>query len=62
MARGSNKKIPVTWLVDLGNNVPKFEDVFDETTFYWTAFAVVISSFLLAYFVSRRVTLRPVDF
>ena len=56
------KKAKITWIVELGNHLPKFEDVFDEQTFYWTAFVFVISAFIVAYFLSRRFKISSCDF
>lgn len=42
-------------------NTPRFTDIFDEDTFYMTAFLMVIGSILVAFILSRVVTLRPID-
>lgn len=69
MERGASYGVPESgkkgagkvWLKLYNQHMPSFTDVFDEETFYWTALAVVISTILVAYFLSRRITLRPVD-
>ncbi len=52
-----------SWALELVNKVndalPKFTDIFDRDTFYLTAFIFVLSSFALAFLLSRFVTLRP---
>ena len=43
------------------NQVPAFTDVFDEETFYIFAMVFVMGTFLLAFTLSKFVTLKPVD-
>lgn len=39
--------------------IPAFTDIFDEETFYITAFFVVLGSILVAVILSRFVKLKP---
>lgn len=41
--------------------IPKFEDVFDEETFYIFAIIIVVLSIIAAIVASRYITLRDVD-
>lgn len=53
------------WKMDLvrrfNDAIPRFTDIFDEETFYLTAFLFVIGSCLTAFLLSRFITLRPID-
>lgn len=40
---------------------PKFEDVFDEETFYICAIVVVIVTIIIAFILSRYITLKDPD-
>lgn len=40
---------------------PAFTDVFTEETFYVTVVAVVISTFVVVFILSRYITLKEVD-
>ncbi|XP_059480179.1 uncharacterized protein LOC132199467 isoform X2 [Neocloeon triangulifer] len=41
--------------------VPSFTDIFDEDTWYIFVTCFTISTIIIAYFLSRFVTLKPVD-
>lgn len=43
------------------NDIPAFSDVFSEETFYIFAFCFVIGAFVLAFVLSRFITIKPVD-
>lgn len=43
------------------NDIPSFSDVFSEETFYIFAFFFVLGSFILAFVLSRCITIKPVD-
>lgn len=43
------------------NDIPSFTDVFSEESFYIFAFCFVIISFMLAFVLSRCITIKPVD-
>ena len=51
------------WSYELINRVnqavPKFTDVFDEDTFYITAFIVVCATFVAAFAASKYLTIKP---
>lgn len=57
--KGANWKLDLIHKVN--EAVPKFTDVFDEDTFYLTAFLFISATFLLAFILSRFITLRPMD-
>lgn len=42
-------------------SLPAFADIFDEETFYIFAGIVVVSSFALAFLLSRFITLKEAD-
>ncbi|EFN86202.1 hypothetical protein EAI_11290, partial [Harpegnathos saltator] len=49
-------------LIDtLYSQVPAFTDVFDEDTWYIFVIYFVASTFLVAFILSRFITLHPVD-
>ncbi|XP_077291863.1 uncharacterized protein LOC143915214 [Arctopsyche grandis] len=43
------------------NQVPAFTDVFSEDTFYVFVVCFVLSTFLVAFILSRFITLKPVE-
>jgi len=43
------------------DQLPAFVDVFDEETFYVFVIFFVLSSFLIAFILSRFITIKPVD-
>ncbi|XP_044255247.1 uncharacterized protein LOC123005521 [Tribolium madens] len=43
------------------NQIPAFTDIFTEETFYMTVVAIVISTIVVVFIVSRFVTLKPVE-
>ncbi|XP_025831309.1 uncharacterized protein LOC112904727 [Agrilus planipennis] len=45
----------------LYNKIPAFTDIFTEETFYMTAAAVVVSTFVVVFILSRYITIKPVD-
>lgn len=48
-------------LLHLLDQLPGFGDIFDEESFYWTFIVFVLSTFLLAYYLSRNITIKSVD-
>ncbi|XP_076246693.1 uncharacterized protein LOC143186799 [Calliopsis andreniformis] len=58
----SNSKNYNMKLIDtLYNQVPAFTDVFDEETWYIFVACFVAGTFLVAFILSRFITLKPVD-
>ena len=45
----------------IGKYIPRFQEIFDEESFYIFACIFVFLSFALAYFLSRRVELKDAD-
>lgn len=43
------------------NDIPSFSDVFSEETFYVFACCFVLGTFVLAFVLSRFITIKPVD-
>ena len=43
------------------NELPSFSDVFNEETFYVFVVCFVLATFLIAFILSRFVTIKPVD-
>lgn len=43
------------------NDIPSFSDVFSEETFYIFAFCFVLGTFVLAFILSRFITIKPVE-
>lgn len=43
------------------NDIPSFSDVFSEETFYIFAFCFVVGTCMLAFILSRCITIKPVD-
>lgn len=46
---------------NLYNELPAFTDVFTEDTFYIFVVCFVLSTFLLAFILSRFITLKPIE-
>lgn len=46
---------------ELYSNIPAFTDVFSEDTFYITVVCFVLSTLIVVFFLSRVITLKPVD-
>lgn len=46
---------------ELYSNIPAFTDVFSEDTFYITVVCFVLSTIIVVFFLSRFITLKPVD-
>ena len=44
------------------NEIPAFTDIFTEETFYVFAFWFVCGTILVAFILSRYITIKPVDF
>ncbi|XP_067628727.1 uncharacterized protein [Eurosta solidaginis] len=42
-------------------DLPAFTDIFDEETFYMFAFCFVCATILVAFILSRFITLKPVE-
>ncbi|XP_019696218.1 uncharacterized protein LOC109503699 [Harpegnathos saltator] len=62
MARQTESKNYNIRLIDtLYSQVPAFTDVFDEDTWYIFVIYFVASTFLVAFILSRFITLHPVD-
>lgn len=58
----SNSKNYNMKLIDtLYNQVPAFTDVFDEETWYIFVGCFIIGTFLVAFILSRFITLKPVE-
>ncbi|XP_012248587.1 uncharacterized protein LOC117233504 [Bombus vosnesenskii] len=58
----SNSKNYNMKLIDtLYNQVPAFTDVFDEETWYIFVACFVAGTFLVAFILSRFITLKPVE-
>lgn len=43
------------------NDIPAFSDVFTEDSFYVFAFCFTMATILLAFLLSRFITIKPVD-
>lgn len=58
---GSNKDYNIKLIDTLYSQVPAFTDVFDEETWYIFVVCFVAGTFLVAFILSRFITIRPVD-
>ncbi|XP_014476223.1 PREDICTED: uncharacterized protein LOC106745279 [Dinoponera quadriceps] len=62
MARQTGSKGYNIRLIDtLYSQVPAFTDVFDEETWYTFVICFVAGTFLVAFILSRFITIHPVD-
>lgn len=62
MARQTESKGYNIRLIDtLYSHVPAFTDVFDEETWYIFVICFIAGTFLVAFILSRFITLHPVD-
>lgn len=43
------------------NDLPAFTDIFTEESFYIFAFCFALTTFLVAFVLSRFVTIKPID-
>ncbi|EDV56104.1 uncharacterized protein [Drosophila suzukii] len=43
-------------------DIPAFSDIFTEESFYMFAFCFVCATILVAFILSRFITIKPVDF
>ncbi|XP_052758965.1 uncharacterized protein LOC128199956 [Galleria mellonella] len=46
---------------ELYNQIPEFTDVFSEDTFYIFVICFVLSTILVAFILSRFITIKPVE-
>lgn len=54
-------KEDINLMTKLYTQIPAFTDVFEEHTFYIFAFCVTIGSIILAFILSRFITIKAVD-
>lgn len=57
----NNKNYNMKLIDTLYNQVPAFTDVFDEETWYIFVACFVAGTFLVAFILSRFITLKPVE-
>jgi hypothetical protein len=43
------------------NQIPAFTDIFTEETFYMTVVAIMLSTIVIVFILSRFITIKPVD-
>ncbi|XP_045527638.1 uncharacterized protein LOC123716117 [Pieris brassicae] len=55
------KKGNLNVVEELYNQIPAFTDVFSEDTFYIFVVLFVMSTFLVAFILSRFVTIKPIE-
>ncbi|XP_011877056.1 PREDICTED: uncharacterized protein LOC105567103 [Vollenhovia emeryi] len=58
---GSSKNYNLRLIDILYSQVPAFTDVFDEETWYVFVICFVAGTFLVAFILSRFITIRPVE-
>lgn len=58
---GSSKNYNLRLIDMLYSQVPAFTDVFDEETWYVFVICFVASTFLVAFILSRFITIKPVE-
>lgn len=56
-----NKDYNMKLIDTLYNQVPAFTDIFDEDTWYTFVGCFVVGTILVAFILSRFITLKPVD-
>ncbi|XP_047513623.1 uncharacterized protein LOC125055274 [Pieris napi] len=56
-----SKKGNLNVVEELYNQIPAFTDVFSEDTFYIFVVLFVMSTFLVAFILSRFVTIKPIE-
>lgn len=57
----NSKNYQVKLIENIYNKIPAFTDVFTEETFYTFAMCFALSTILLAFIMSKFVTIKPVD-
>lgn len=58
---GNNKNYNLRLIDMLYSQVPAFTDVFDEETWYVFVICFIAGTFLVAFILSRFITIKPVD-
>ncbi|XP_019884815.1 uncharacterized protein LOC109610388 [Camponotus floridanus] len=58
---GNNKDYNLRLIDMLYSQVPAFTDVFDEETWYIFVICFVAGTFLVAFILSRFITIKPVE-
>lgn len=51
----------IDFIEKMYNELPSFTDVFNEETFYVFVVCFVLATFLIAFILSRFITIKPVD-